>query len=125
MFSYRIDKSQGIIFSIASGSITKADVVMHIKNVLDDPNFASHFHAVVKFEENTVIQVGSPDDVDTIRKVFEGYLQRRKGAKWAIVTASETTRAFVEYALGLLGPVSLNFRIFKRENDAVKWVKQP
>jgi hypothetical protein len=45
MFSHRIDKSRGIIFSIASGSITKADVVMHIKNVLDDPDFASHFPA--------------------------------------------------------------------------------
>jgi hypothetical protein len=27
MFSYRIDKFQGIIFSIASGTITKADVI--------------------------------------------------------------------------------------------------
>ncbi len=39
------------ISHIASGTITKADVLMHIKNVLEDPDFVPHFHAVVRFEE--------------------------------------------------------------------------
>jgi hypothetical protein len=122
MFKYRIDKSQRIIFTNVAGSISVFDVMAHFKNVLSDPDFSPNFHSIATIDDNTKIPYGSSENVALMREVLEGFAQRRKGTKWAIITSGETMPALIKYSLDLVGPVSSEIRIFRNMNDALEWI---
>jgi hypothetical protein len=123
MFEYKIDKLQEIIFVTISEKITIVDVMAHIDNVLSDPDFAPHYHSIVAIDENTVVPRIKPDKITVIQNVLDGYAQRRKGAKWAVVVFNKTAWAIVETGLDLIGPLSANIRIFQNWADAFTWIR--
>ncbi len=102
MIVYKIDKSQKIIFTTIAGKITIVDVMVHIDNILSDPDFAPHYHSIVAIDENTVVPSIEPDKIAVIQNVINGYAQRRKGAKWDVVVFNKTARAIVETSIDLI-----------------------
>jgi hypothetical protein len=64
-----------------------------------------------------------PDKIVLIQNVINGYAQRRKGTKWAVVVLNKTTRAIVETAIDLIKPLAANIRIFQNSADAVTWIR--
>jgi hypothetical protein len=58
-----------------------------------------------------------------IQNVINGYAQRRKDTRWAVVVFNKTTRAIVETAIDLIEPLSANIRIFQNWADAVTWIR--
>ena len=123
MFSHKIDKIQGIIFTRASGTPTTVAIIDHIKNVLNDPDFDPNYNSIIILEENTHI-VGIPKEkIETIRQVLDGYAKLRKGRNLAIVVPNERLEAFLKLNLELIGPVKFNIRTFQSKEDALNWIK--
>ena len=123
MFSHKIDKLQGIIFTRASGIPSTVTMIDHIQRVLNDPDFDAKYNSIIVLEENTHIAGVPTEKIETIRRVLDGYAQQRKGRNWAVVAPSERQQAFLKINLELISPVKFNIRIFQSEKDALNWIK--
>ena len=123
MFSFKIDKLQGIIFTRATGTLTTITMIDHIQNVMNDPDFDPNYNSIIILEENTRIAGIPKNKIETIRRVLDGLAKLRKGRKWAVVAPSERQEAFLKLNLDLIGPIKFNFRIFRRAEDALNWIK--
>ena len=123
MITHKIDKLQGIIFARASGTPTTILMIDHIQNVLNDPDFDPKYNSIIVFEKNTRIAGVLKDEIETIRRVLDGYAQQRTGRNWAVVAPNERLEAFVKLNLELISPVIFNIRIFRSEEDALIWIK--
>jgi hypothetical protein len=123
MFSHKIDKSQGIIFTRVSGTPTTVTTIDHIQNVMNDPDFDPNYNSIIILEENTRIAGIPKNKIETIRCVLDGLAKLRKGRKWAVVAPSERQEAFLKLNLDLISPIKFNFRIFRRAEDALNWIK--
>ncbi len=123
MFSHKIEKLQGIIFTRVSGTPTLVIMIDHIQKVLNDPDFDPNYNSIIVLEENTII-AGIPNEkIETIRRVLDGYAQQRKGRNWAVVVPNKRLEAFLKLNLELIGPVKFNIRIFLSEDEALSWIK--
>ena len=122
MIKYKIDKTEEIIFVTISGSVTRIDLMIHMSNILNDPDFSSRYHSIITIDDTVIVPNISIDKVPIIQDVINGYAQRRKGNRWAIVIPNRTKRAIVETALDLVGPISANIRIFCDTVDAFAWI---
>jgi hypothetical protein len=123
MFSHKIDKLQGIIFTRVSGTPSTVSMIDHIQNVLNNPGFDPEHNSIVVLEKNTHIAGIPKQKIETIRSVLDGYAQQRKGRNCAVVTPNQRLKAFLKLNLELIGPIKFNFRIFQSENDALNWLK--
>ena len=123
MFSHKIDKLQGIIFTRVSGTPTTVLMIDHIQNVLNDPDFDPKYNSIIVCKENTRIPGIQKSEIEIIRRVFDGYAQQRTGRNWAVVAPNERLEAFLKLNLELISPVKLNIRIFQNEEDALNWIK--
>ena len=123
MFSYKIDKLQGIIFTRASGTPTTVTMIDHIQNVMTDPDYDPKYNSIIVLEENTHIAGVPTGKIEIIRRVLDGYAQQRKGRSCAVVTPNERQEAFLKLNLELIGPVKINIQIFQNEDDALTWIK--
>ena len=115
MFSHKIDKLQGIIFTRVSGTVTTVLMIDNIQNVLNDPDFDPKYNSIIVFEENTRLKGISKGEIETMRRVFDGYAQQRTGRNWAVVAPNERLEAFLKLNLELIGPVKFNIHIFSIE----------
>ena len=107
MFSHKIDKLQGIIFTRVSGRPTTVTTIDHIQNVMKDPDFDPSYNSIVVFEENTRIAGVPKDRTEIIRRVLNGVAQLRKKRDMALVVPNERLEIFLKHNLELIGPVSL------------------
>ena len=123
MIEYKIDKSQRIIFATITKSITSFDIVSHISNVINDPNFSYDYHSIITIDDNLIVPKIEPEKTKDIKKIIDGYANMRKGTKWAVVVSKESTHAIVKTALDLIGPIAANIRLFRETNDALEWIK--
>ncbi len=123
MITHKIDKLQGIIFARVSGTPTTILMIDHIQTVLNDPDFDPKYNSIIVFEKNTRIAGVPKDEIETIRRVLDGYAQQRTGRNWAVVAPSERQEAFLKLNLELISPVKFNIRIFRNEDDALNWIK--
>ena len=123
MFTHKIDKLQGIIFTRVSGTPTTVLMIDHIQNVLNDPDFDPNYNSIIVFEENTRIPGISKSEIEIIRRVFDGCAQQGAGRNWAVVAPNERLEAFLKLNLELIGPVKFNIRIFQSKEDALNWIK--
>ena len=123
MFSHKIDKIQGIIFTRASGTPSTVTMIDHIQKVLNDPDFDPKYNSIVVLEENTHIAGVPTGKIATIRRILDGYAQQRKGRNFAVVAPNERQKAFLKLNLELISPVKFNFQIFQSEDDALTWIK--
>ena len=123
MFSHKIDKLQGIIFTRVSGTPTLVIMIDHIQNVMNDPEFDPNYNSIIVLEENTII-AGIPNEkIEAIRHILDGYAQQRKGRNWAVLVPNKRLEAFLKLNLELIGPVKFNIRIFLSEDEALSWIK--
>ena len=123
MFSHKIDKLQGIIFTRICGTPTTVTMMDHIQKVLYDPDFDPNYNSIIVLEKNTHIAGVSKEKIETIRRVFDGLAKLRKGCNWAVVAPYERQEAFLKLNLELISPVKFNFRIFRSVEDALNWIK--
>jgi hypothetical protein len=123
MIEYKIDKTQEIIFTTVGGIVTVVDVMAHIKNVLMDPEFSPNFDSIATLDDNATVPNIPLEKVELVQNVFEGYAQRRKGAKWAIVVSGATQRAMVASNLEIVQLSPIAIRLFKNETEALDWLK--
>ncbi len=123
MFSHKIDKLQGIIFTRICGTPTTVTMMDHIQKVLYDPDFDPNYNSIIVLDEKTRIAGVPKGKIETIRRLLDGYAQLRKGRNCAIVAPNERLEAFLKLTLELINPVILNFRIFQSENDALDWLQ--
>ena len=123
MFSHKIDKLQGIIFTRASGTPTTVTIIDHIQRVLNDPEFDPNYNSIIVLEENTHIAGVPKNKIEIIRRVLDGYAQQRKGRNCAIVATTGRLAAFMKLTLELINPVIFNFRVFQSEDDALYWLQ--
>ena len=123
MFTHKIDKLQGIIFTRVSGTLTTILMIDHIQKVMNDPDFDPNHNSIIVFEENTRIPAIAKDEIETIRRILNGYAQQRTGRNWAVVAPNERLETFLKLNLELIGPVKFNIRIFQSEEDALNWIK--
>ena len=65
MFSHKIDKLQGIIFTRASGTPTTVTMIDHIQSVLNDPDFDPKYNSIIVLEENTHIAGVPTEKIET------------------------------------------------------------
>jgi hypothetical protein len=124
MFSHKIDKSQGIIFTRATGTPTTVTMIDHIQRVLNDPDFDPNYNSIIILEEHTHIAGVPTEKIEIIRRVLDGYAQQRKGRHWAVIASNERQQAFLRLNLELIGPLKFNIRIFRSEEDALNWIKR-
>jgi len=123
MFSHKIDKLKGIIFTRISGTPTTVTMMDHIQNVLNDPDFDPNYNSIIVLDETARIAGVPKGKIETIRRLLDGYAQLRKGRNCAVVAPNERLEAFLKLTLELISPVIFNFRVFQTENDALNWIK--
>ncbi len=124
MLVYKIDKSQKIIFTTTFGKVTLVDVMTHLDNILRHPDFAPHYHSIVAIDENTEVPSIKPDTIAVIQNVINGYAQRQKGTKWAVVVFNKRARIVIETSIDLIQPLSANICIFQNWADAFEWIRE-
>jgi hypothetical protein len=55
MFEYKIDKLQKIIFATVSGRITIIDVMDHISQILNDPDFSPRYNSLATIDDSIIV----------------------------------------------------------------------
>lgn len=124
MIEYSIDKARGIIFTTVSGTVTSVDVMTHIDKILRDPDFSSDYHTVATVKDTVIFPPVEPETIEILQPVVQGYAQKRKGTKWAIVITKATTHAMVKEGLEFIKPLAVDIRLFRYEKDALNWIKE-
>ena len=122
MFEYTIDKRQKIIFVNIKESVLLVEVMTHVSNILNDPDFSSQYHSIINIENNVTVPQILQEKIPIIQEVINGYAQRRKGTKWAVVISNEIAHAIVKTSLDLIGPLSAKIRLFRDTGDALAWI---
>ena len=123
MFSHKIDKSQGIIFTRVSGTPTTVTMMDHIQKVMNDPDFDAKYNSIIVLESNTRLAGVRTEKIETIRRVLDGYAKLRKGRNLAVVAPNERLEAFVKLNLEMISPIIFNIRIFRSEEAALNWIQ--
>ena len=123
MIEYTIDKRQEIIFVNIKESVLLVEVMTHVSNILNDPDFSAKYDSLITIENNVIVPRIPQEKIPIIQEVINGYAQRRKGTKWAVVVSNEITHAIVKTSLDLIGPLSANIRLFRDTSDAMAWIK--
>jgi hypothetical protein len=123
MFSHKIDKSQGIIFTRVSGTPTTVTMMDHIQKVMNDPDFDPNYNSIIVLENNTHLAGVPTEKIELIRRVLDGYAKLRKGRGWAVVVPNQRLEVFLRLNLELISPIKFNIRIFRSEEDALNWIK--
>ena len=124
MIEYKIDKAQQIIFVTISKSITSDEIVVHISDIMNDPDFSYEYNSVIFIDDNLIIPQIKPEKIEGIQDIINGYAKIRKGTKWAVVVSKGTKHAMVQNALDLINPLSANIRLFNGTKDALGWIKK-
>ena len=122
MFSHKIDKLQGIIFTRAAGTPTTVTVIDHIRNVMNDPDFDPNYNSIIVLEENIRIAAIPKDEIEIVQQVLNGFAQHGKGRNCAVIVPNERQEIFLKLNLELIRPIKFNIRIFYREDEALNWV---
>jgi len=123
MFSHRIDKLRGVIFTQVSGTPTTITIIDHIQRVMNDPDFDPEHNSLVVLEKNTTIAGIPKEKIVHLRAVLDGYAKQRTGRNCAIVTPNERLEVFLKLNLELIGPVKFNIRVFNSKDDALNWLE--
>ena len=123
MIKYKIDKSQEIIFVTITKSITSDEIVVHISDIINDPNFSCGYNSVIFIDNDLIIPQIKTEKIEGIQDIINGYAKMRKGTKWAVVVSQRTMHEMVQTALDLIGPLIANIRLFNDTNDALEWIK--
>jgi len=95
----------------------------HIQNILKDPDYAPGYNSMILISENTVIPGVTPDRIETIRNLLDGYAALKNNPKWAVVAPSTRHQVFIEYNMGLIDPAKANVRVFRGEETALAWLR--
>jgi len=122
MIDYRIDRSQGIIFTSVFGSTSAEEITTHIQHVFNDPDFQPNYHVIAEINKDTTIDPRLPEETETVQNILMDYAEKRKGSKCAIVVESQTTREIVEYGLNLIEYISSDVQVFGNKDDALEWI---
>ena len=124
MIEYTIEKRQEIIFENIKESVLLVEVMTHVSNILNDPDFSSQYHSIINIENNVTVPQILQEKIPIIQEVINGYAQRRKGTKWAVVISNEIAHAIVKTSLDLIGLLSAKIRLFRDTGDALAWIKE-
>jgi hypothetical protein len=122
MIDYKIDRSEGIIFTTVYGSTSVEEFVVHFKYMFNDPHFQPNYHIVAKIEKDTIIDARLPEEPEIIQNLLMNYAEQRDDSKCAIVIESEATREIVEYGLNLIEYISSDVQVFGNKDDALEWI---
>lgn len=123
MFSFKIDKLLGIIFTRICGTPTTITMIDYIQNVMNDPDFDPKYNSIIVLDENARITTVPEDKTERIRFVLDGCARQRKGCKWAVVAPNKIQEMFLKLNLELINPAVFNCRIFQNDDDALYWIK--
>ncbi len=115
---YKIDKRRGLVLSSGSGVLTRADLVKHMEQLLNDPDFDPKFSQLADFSEVSGFDLTGDDVRELANKT---------------VFSPQSRRAFIasgDLAFGLarmfetLRDLKGEFGIcvFREKEDALNWV---
>ena len=123
MIDYRIDRSQGIVFTKVFGSTSVEEVAAHIQFAFDDPHFQPNFHIIAEIEKDTKIDARLPEKHETLQDLLINYGKNRNGSKCAVVIDNQATREIIEFGLSLIEYISHDVQIFGNKDEALEWIK--
>ena len=122
MIEYRIDRSQGIIFTKVFDSTSAEEIIAHIHYILNDPHFQPNYHVIAEINKDTTIDPRLPEETKTAQSILMGYAEKRNDSKCAIVIENQTNREIVEYGINLIEFISSGFQIFGNKDEAMEWI---
>ncbi|HEX9750150.1 MAG TPA: hypothetical protein VGB22_02500 [candidate division Zixibacteria bacterium] len=112
-WSYEVDTTQGIAYSVASGAITDGDLVAHQRSLTDDPDFHPNMLQLLDFRSTTEVKVTTQG----VRAVIAGN-PWSEGAKRALVAPKDLVYGMARmFELGRIDPKD-EFCVF------VRWLKR-
>jgi hypothetical protein len=122
MIDYHIDVTRRLLITRGTGSVSLAEVAVHLTQLLRDPKFHPDFNALIVGSELGGI---SATAAATLAPLVRAWSKRSSGVKWAFVLPSQTARAAAESALDHLQLTALTTRCFLSEAAALAWLEVP
>ena len=116
---YRIDRKRRLVFSAAYGDMTVADVLVHHRRLVNDPDFDPTFHHVVDLTRVTQCNL-TPEDA----RMFAGARVFANESRRALLVEElqgcALSSAFQSYQKSMGGETLV--RVFDDFDDAMDWV---
>jgi hypothetical protein len=120
MIVYMIDAAQRLIRVRMSGANTPADLLRHVSELNDDPQFDRSFNTFFEIAEDARLEATLFDTM--LKTILEQWQQRRKGAKWAVVSSSRVQLALAALATDNIRFQHVQVRFFDDEASALTWL---
>jgi len=115
---YKIDKRRGLVLSSGSGVLTKSDIVMHMEQLLNDPDFDPKFSQLADFSEVSRFDLTGDDVRELANKTVFSPQSRR----------AFIARGDLAFGLGRMFETLRDLKgesgicIFREKEDALNWV---
>lgn len=118
--SYRIDSSQRMIFSSATGVLTDDDLLTHQDRVTNDPGFDPTFSQLWDFRHVSDVEV-----TNATLQELAGARSFRAGAKRAVVAPKDVLYGMARMFQMLHGEAPEDLRVFRSIDEARNWLRLP
>ncbi|HTS19460.1 MAG TPA: STAS/SEC14 domain-containing protein [Verrucomicrobiae bacterium] len=120
MIEYTVDAAKRLIRVRMSGGNTTTDMVRHLSALANDPQFDPTFNALFYITDDARMQTTLFDTL--LKRILEQWQQRRKGVKWAVVSASHIQLALTKLVTDSIKFELVQLRLFDDEASALKWL---
>jgi hypothetical protein len=120
MINYTIDRSCGLIRVMTNGASTFTDLIRHLANLNDDPEFDPNYNTIFHIAEDATL----PNSflIDLLKTILEQWEQHRTGTMWAVVLPSNFHLRLAQLAAQSVDLRSVELEFFDDEEGAIAWL---
>ena len=121
MIHYEIDTERRLVLANMSGGNDMSDLIGYVANLSADPKFDSRFNSLLRIGDDATLPSLSADSL--LKNFLEAWEQKRKGAKWAVVTSSQTQLSLARLAASNINLKHVQLQFFENEHHALGWLE--
>jgi hypothetical protein len=116
--SYRIDKKRRLVIGVGTGTVTKEDIILYLRNMKNDAAFDPHYDKIENTRDVTELKINNADLQEISQIIILDNSVRR-----ALVASRDllfgVSRMFEAYRGS---EQEGNFGVFRTKDEALQWI---
>ena len=119
--TYTIEPHDNIVYTVAEGTVTLADLRAHMQTVNDDPLFQPGISALADLR-NAQIDMTIQDTPELIR-LFIQQAKIRKRGRWAVVIRRHPEAHLARFFITFMENLPFKMSVFGNTFEALHWLR--
>jgi hypothetical protein len=118
--SHRIDADLGVVYVYINGRVAPVDQGQQLKTLLADPAFRSGLHYLVDWRDGD--ESNTSEEVRMMADAVRREAGRLGASRFALVVRTDVQYGLTRVFAAFVGDVPLEFRTFRKIDDACRWL---